>query len=149
MLFAPDIAFTGASYDAGGAFIAQGAMTIERDLSISGNDLVDLNGTIDLASAVSAGLSVDSATGDVTIGGDVGGMAAIAYLDAKAAGAITLVNASTEGDQRLAASRVNLDGSTYDAGGAFGVSGEAVASRSLAITANGDIDFDEIGRAHV
>ncbi|PWR25060.1 filamentous hemagglutinin N-terminal domain-containing protein [Zavarzinia aquatilis] len=142
MLFAPDIAFTGASYDAGGAFIAHGAMTIARDLSIAGHDLVDLNGDIDLASAVGAGLSVGSAAGDILIGGDVGGMTAIAYLDATAAGEISLANAATEGDQRFSASRVNLGGATYDAGGAFAISGEAVASRTLAITAGDDIVFD-------
>lgn len=142
MLFAPDIAFTGATYDAGGAFIAHGAMTIERDLSITGHDIVDLNGTIDLASASDAGLTVGSTTDDVLIGGDVGGMVAIGYLTVTAAGEISVANAATAGDQLFAASRVNLGGSTYAAGGAFGVSGEAVATQSLAITAGSDMTFD-------
>ncbi|MFZ2871068.1 beta strand repeat-containing protein, partial [Zavarzinia sp.] len=142
-LFATDIRFTGASFVAGGDFLASGRMTIDQDAMIVGGTLVLLDGDIDLASAGDAGLSIVTEAGNAILIGDVGGVAALGYLDIVARDGIRLGNVRTTGDQHYAGAATGLRGSSYITDGDFTIVGETTIKDSVGVFAGGDIDIGD------
>lgn len=142
-LTATDIRFTGTSTVAGGDFVASGRMTIDRDMTITGGTLVLLDGDIDLASAGTAGLSIVTEAGNAILLGDVGGTAALGYLDITARDGIRLGNVRTTGDQRYVAAATGLRGSSYITDSDFTIVGETTIKDSVGVFAGGDIDIGD------
>lgn len=142
-LTATDIRFTGINSVAGGDFVASGRMTIDRDMTITGGTLVLLDGDIDLASAGNAGLSIVTEAGNAILLGDVGGTAALGYLDITARDGIRLGNVRTTGDQRYVAAATGLRGSSYITDSDFTIVGETTIKDSVGVFAGGDIDIGD------
>lgn len=148
-LTAPILNFTGNTYGAGATFTVTGALNLGADTAINAAGNLLLDGTVDLGptAAAASGLTLTSTVGNISVTGAIGGTGAPAFVTATSDSRIALGNVTTLGAQDYTAPTVVLNGTRYQAGGAFRLDGAAEIATGTTVTATGDIGFTgTIGR---
>ena len=138
--YAGAVTLNGASYTASnGAFSVTGATTLGADTTVNGQN-IGFSSTINGART----LSLQAGTGDITLGGDVGGSTRLAGLTVTGS-TIATHNVSTVGDQSYTGA-LTFNGASYNASnGSFSATGATTLSTDTTVdtsAGNKDIAFN-------